>query len=79
MTDRHQAPARTFRPPPEVYETAQRNLAKLDTDWSMSDLLTAALVVFNTNPAGILKRFAREHTPGRKGRPPKPKDGKRSS
>jgi hypothetical protein len=80
--DRHQGHRRTFRPPDDAYEAAQGNLgAHADgaEQWTMNDFLTACLVVFNENPADMLKRLRRSYTPPKRGRPPKPATRKKSA
>lgn len=69
VTDRHQAPARTFRPPPEVYEAAQKVLA--ERGWTINDFVSASLSLVTQNTDAMLKRLSQFRPPERRGRPKK--------
>jgi len=67
--DRHKVPGILVRPDPEVTRDGRE---KLDAaGWTMTEFVSACLVLVGRNPGAMLDRLAEYRPPRRRGRPKK--------
>lgn len=69
MADLHKQPTSTLRLQPEVKQVAKQAL--VDTDWTLTDFVTACMLLLAKRPKTLLKELEPFKPPRKRGRPRK--------